>query len=130
MKGHLSKMHLLDSYDLSRPGQLPRVQTVQDYTQIAEIMKNPVFVAPYAARAAKVIKGKGFFLVESEQEQRAIYGPLFEGHMDKIGAYFRDTTRKLINSHSFTLVGGKTCVVDIVRDVLKVVPVYWAAEIV
>ncbi|KAJ7890508.1 linoleate diol synthase [Mycena olivaceomarginata] len=129
MKGHLSKMHLLDSYDLSRPGQLPRVQTVQDYTQIAEIMKNPVFVAPYAARAAKVIKGKGFFLVESEQEQRAIYGPLFEGHMDKIGAYFRDTTRKLINSHSFTLVGGKTCVVDIVRDVLKVVPVYWAAEI-
>ncbi|KAF7343731.1 Heme peroxidase [Mycena sanguinolenta] len=131
MKGHLSKMHLLESYDLTRPKQLPPIQTVQDYSQIAEIMKNPKFVAPYAARAAKVIKGKGFFLVESENEQRVIYKPLFESQdsLDKIGSYFRDTMRKLINSESITLVGGKTCVADIVRDVLKVVPVCWAAEI-
>ncbi|KAF7356580.1 Heme peroxidase [Mycena venus] len=131
MKGYLSKMHLLDSYDLSRPKQLQPVQTVQDYGQIIEIMKSTNFVAPYAARAAKVIKGKGFFLVEGEKEQRAIYVPLFESKesLDNIGNYFRDTTRKLISSHSFTLVGGKTCVVDIARDVLKVVPVCWAAEI-
>ncbi|KAJ7247649.1 heme peroxidase [Mycena haematopus] len=131
MKGYLSKMPLLDSYDLTRPKQLPPLQTVQDYSQIVEITKNPKFVPPYAARAARVIKGKGFFLVESETEQRAIYNPLFESQdsLDKIGTYFRDTTRKLINSQSFTLVGGKTCVADIVRDVLKVVPVYWAAEI-
>jgi linoleate 10R-lipoxygenase len=131
MKGHLAKMHLLDNYDLSRPKQLSPVQTVQDYSQIVEIMKSTNFVAPYAARAAKVIKGKGFFIAEGEKEQRAIYTPLFESQesLDQIGNYFRDTTRKLIASHSFTLVGGKTCVVDIVRDVLKVVPVYWAAEI-
>ncbi|KAF7370587.1 Heme peroxidase [Mycena sanguinolenta] len=131
MKSHLSKMHLLESYDLTRPKQLSPIQTVQDYSQIAEIMKNPKFVPPYAARAAKVIKGKGFFLVESETEQRAIYDPLFESQesLDKIGTYFRDTTRKLINSESITVVGGKTCVADIVRDVLKVVPVCWAAEI-
>jgi cytochrome P450 len=131
MKGHLSKMHLLDSYDVTRPKQLSPVQTVEGYSQIAEIMKNPKFVAPYAARAAKVIKGKGFFLVESETEQRAVYNPLFESQesLDKTGAYFRDTTRKLMNSQAFTLVGGKTCVVDIVRDVLKVVPLLWAAEI-
>ncbi|KAJ6581524.1 linoleate diol synthase [Mycena capillaripes] len=131
MKGHLTKMQLLDSYDLSRPKQLPPVQTVQDYAQIVEIMKNGKFVAPYAERAAKVIKGKGFFLVEDEKQQKAIYSPLFESQesLNKVGAFFRDTTRKLIGTHSFTLVGGKTCVVDIVRDVLKVVPVYWAADI-
>jgi cytochrome P450 len=94
-------------------------------------MRNSKFVPPYAARAAKVIKGKGFFLVGSETEQRAIYNPLFESQdsLDKIGTYFRDTTRKLINSESFTVVGGQTCVADIVRDVLKVVPVCFSAEI-
>ncbi|KAJ6515136.1 linoleate diol synthase [Mycena vitilis] len=131
MKGYLSKLHVLDSYDLSRPKPLPPAQTVQDYALIGDIMKDSKFVAPYAERAAKVIKGKGFFLVEGEKQQHAIYGPLFESpeSLDKLGAFFRDTTQKLISTHSFTLVGGKKCVVDIVRDVLKVVPVYWAAEI-
>ncbi|KAJ7898460.1 linoleate diol synthase [Mycena leptocephala] len=131
MKGHLSKMHLLDSYDLSRPKALPPVQTVQEYAQIVEIMKNTKFVTPYTQRATKLIKGKGFFLVEGDKEQQAIYTSLFQSQesLDKIGTFFRDTTRKLIGTHSFTLVGGKTCVVDIVRDVLKVVPVYWAADI-
>lgn len=73
-----------------------------------------------------------FFLVEDAKQQKEIYSPLFESQqsLDKIGTFFRDTTRKLITTHSFKLVGGKTCVVDIVRDVLKVVPVYWAADIV
>ncbi|KAK6992254.1 heme peroxidase [Favolaschia claudopus] len=131
MKTHLSKMHLLDNYDLTRPTQLSPVQQVTKYEEIIEIMKSPKFVAPYAARAAKIIKGNGFFLVGSQKEQEAIYKPLFDTpeSLDKTGTFFRDTTRKLINSYSFALVGGKTCVVDIARDVLKVVPVLWVAEI-
>ncbi|KAJ7765440.1 linoleate diol synthase [Mycena maculata] len=131
MKGNLAKLHLLGSYDLSRPRTLPPVQMVQGYAEIVEIMKSPKFVAPYADRANKIIKGKGFFLIEGEKRQREIYTELFQSQesLDKVGNFFRDTTRKLITYHSFTLVGGKIGVVDIVRDVLKVVPVYWAADI-
>ncbi|KAJ6591567.1 linoleate diol synthase [Mycena vulgaris] len=131
MKVNLTKMNLLDGYDMTRPKQLSPVQNVKGYTQIVEIMKNPKLVSPYAARAAKVIKGKGFFIVEGEKQQKELYTPLLESKesLEKTGTFFYSTTRKLIAANSFTLVGGKTCVVDIVRDVLKVVPVYWAADI-
>ncbi|KAJ7698801.1 linoleate diol synthase [Mycena metata] len=131
MKTNLSKLHLLDSYDLTRPKAVPPAQTEQDYHQIMEILKDPKFVAPYPERAAKIIKGKGFFLVDDEKQRNELYTALFERKecLEDTGNFFRDTTRKLISTHSFTLVGGKTRVVDIVRDVLKVVPVYWAAEI-
>ncbi|KAJ6619469.1 linoleate diol synthase [Mycena sp. CBHHK59/15] len=131
MKVQLQKLHLLDSYDLARPVQLAPVQTVQEYAQVVEVLKSDKFVAPYAERAAKVIRGKGFFIVEGDKQQREVYDKLFESEeaRDRVGAFFRDTTRKLISTHSFTLVGGKKCVVDIVRDVLKIVPVYWAADL-
>jgi len=131
MEVNLKKMNLLGSYDLQRPKQYSPGRTVKEYAQIVEIMKNTKFVSPYAERAAKVIKGKGFFIAEGEKQQREVYAPLFESQesLDTYGNFFRDTTRKLISANSFTLVGGKTCVVDIARDVLKVVPVYWAADI-
>jgi linoleate 10R-lipoxygenase len=50
--------------------------------------------------------------------------------IDKIGQYFFDRTKELLLSNSFSLVGRSTKVVDVVRDVLKVVPVMWAAELV
>ncbi|KAJ7180686.1 linoleate diol synthase [Mycena filopes] len=131
MKNHLSKLHLLDSYDLTRPKQIAPPQTEQDYHQIMEILKNPKFVAPYPERAAKIIKGKGFFLVDDEKQRQELCTAVFgqKEILEDTGNFFRDTTRKLISTHSFTLVGGKTRVVDIVRDVLKLVPVYWAADI-
>jgi hypothetical protein len=41
--------------------------------------------------------------------------------------FFYETTKKLIARHSYTLIGGKTNSIDIVRDVLKAVPVQWVA---
>ena len=47
--------------------------------------------------------------------------------MEEIGKFFYDTTKKFIASESYTLVGGKICGVDLVRQVLRVVPIQWAA---
>jgi len=41
--------------------------------------------------------------------------------------YFFDMTRNLIREKSFSLVGKDTFSVDIVRDVVNIVPVHWAA---
>jgi hypothetical protein len=46
---------------------------------------------------------------------------------DKIAQYFYERTRKLILSRSFTVSGKGVRIVDLVRDVLRYVPLYWAA---
>lgn len=76
-----------------------------------------------------------FYTVENETEQEAVVyalvhnpeNPSSLSPADQIGTYFYDTTRKLIENNSFGMVGGKVRGVDIVRHVLKVVPVAWAA---
>ena len=61
MKTHLTKLKVLDQYDISRPIPRPRVRMVNDYVQVAEILANPTgFTPSYAERAAKVINGKGY----------------------------------------------------------------------
>ena len=47
--------------------------------------------------------------------------------VEEIGKYFYDTTKKFIASESYTHVGGKICGVDLVRQVLREVPIHWAA---
>ncbi|KAF7294502.1 Heme peroxidase [Mycena kentingensis (nom. inval.)] len=131
MKTNLTKLHKLEGYDLTRPKDMPPPMIIQDYAQVAEALKSTKYTTAYAARAGRVVKGKGFFIVESDEKRKEVYTKLFgsSDSLDKVATFFRDTTRQLMASATFTLVGGKTCVVDVVRDVLKLVPVYWAAEI-
>jgi len=48
--------------------------------------------------------------------------------LESIGHYFHDTTQKLIAENSFNLVGGSSFGVDLVKYVMRLVPVYWAAS--
>lgn len=43
------------------------------------------------------------------------------------GEFFLSTTKQLIASKSYALVGGKVRCIDVVRDIFKVVPTLWAA---
>jgi hypothetical protein len=63
------------------------------------------------------------------EEQKQFIGALAPSPEDvsKIGAYFYDKTTELIRQHSFSLIAEKTRAVNIVRDVLKFVPLHWAA---
>lgn len=79
-----------------------------------------------------------FYTVENETEQEAIVHALVQNPenpaklspVDQVGEYFYKATRKQVEYASFTLVGGKSRAVDVVRHVLKVVPVIWAAQLV
>jgi hypothetical protein len=46
---------------------------------------------------------------------------------EKIAHYFYEKTRKVIISKSFTVSDKGVKIVDIVRDVLRYVPLYWTA---
>ena len=48
--------------------------------------------------------------------------------MESIGHYFYETSQKLIAENSFTLVGGSSFGVDLIKYVIRLVPVHWAAS--
>jgi hypothetical protein len=69
-----------------------------------------------------------FYPVEGEKEKEAVLAALNSPDLvEEIGKFFYDTTKKLIASESYTHVGGKICGVDLVRQVLREVPIHWAA---
>ncbi|KAF5387086.1 hypothetical protein D9615_002103 [Tricholomella constricta] len=130
MKTHLKKLKFLDQYDLSRPAGQTAVQKVTSYTQIADILQDrDTFNSPYVVRAARVIHRKGFYAVDGTEVKEKMYKALGDSpeSIDKIEKFFHDTTCRLIDFQSFALVGKKTYSVELVRDVLKYVPIYWAA---
>jgi linoleate 10R-lipoxygenase len=79
-----------------------------------------------------------FYTVENETEQEAVVFALVHSPENpsklspavQVGEYFYKTTRQLVEDYSFTLVGGKVRGLNVVRYVLKVVPVFWVAQLV
>ena len=69
-----------------------------------------------------------FYPVEGEKEKQAVLAILNSPDLvELIGKFFYDTTKKFISSESYTYVGGKICGLDLVREVLRVVPIHWVA---
>jgi len=66
---------------------------------------------------------------ESQRDQREVLRVLQAppNQADKIAHYFYERTRKLILSRSFAVSGKGVKMVDLVRDVLRYVPLYWTA---
>ena len=68
----------------------------------------------------------------AQREQRAMLQTLTSapGSADQITQFFYQKTRELMVSEAWTGVGISTKSVDVVRDVLKYVPIVWASEVV
>ena len=66
---------------------------------------------------------------ESERDQREVLRVLQASpdQADKIAHYFYERTRKLIVTKSYTLADKGIKFVDIVKEVLCYVPLYWTA---
>ncbi|KAF9259925.1 linoleate diol synthase [Marasmius fiardii PR-910] len=132
MKGYLKDLKCSDKYDLTRSGSFPSYQPVKDYRQIGDILKSNSFKTPrYQDRAGRVIKGKGFFTVSDKPEEQERVSNILSlpESQTETAQYFHKQTLKLIKENSWGLSGSTKRAVDIVRDVCKAVPAYWAAEI-
>jgi linoleate 10R-lipoxygenase len=75
-----------------------------------------------------------FYIATDDSEKGARIGKEIVGtfansadDIKKIGQFFFLKTRELIERQTYHNVVGKVSNVDIVRDVLKTVPLYWAA---
>ncbi|KAH9926861.1 heme peroxidase [Fomitopsis serialis] len=132
MEKVLTKLGEADQYDLSKPTVILRTPEVSTYRDVAQALHSDRFSVRYADRAAKVISGQGFFIASDSpsraaREQRAIAGVL-SGHEDQILAFFHAKTKALMARESYSMVGVKTRSLDIVRDVLKYIPLQWASS--
>lgn len=157
MTVYLKDLNLSDQYDMKRPTTRNPGVVAMDYTQVGNIIKDPKFIAHYEKRAKDVVSGKGwifticvvweypywvlvFFFVpysffsapEDRTEQKRVLGAL-AGTSEasaELTKFFFEKTQELIKSNSFNLSGSKTRSVNLVRDVLKLVPIHWIADLV
>jgi linoleate 10R-lipoxygenase len=130
MKTNLTNLGVVDQYDLSRPGKKSAPVPVNGHARVLNILKDRKnFTTPYNARLVRVLnKHAGFFPVEEEKDRLAIVSIMSSPDLlQGIGKYFYQSAQKLISANSFKLVGGQYAGIDIVRQVLKVLPVYWVA---
>jgi hypothetical protein len=60
MKVHLTKLNVINKYDLSRPKSVAAYTTVKGHAEVAQILGSAdTFKTAYLSRASKVIDGKG-----------------------------------------------------------------------
>ncbi|KAG2338641.1 heme peroxidase [Suillus weaverae] len=132
MEKYLKNLGKLDGYDLARPRPSGPTTTVKGYVEVGQVLRSTdKYVSEYVERAAEVVKGKGFFTASANgvEEQKRFISALAPSPeaISAIGKYFNNKTKELIELHSFSLIGQSTRAVNIVRDVLKFVPLNWAA---
>jgi len=132
----LSEVDVKEQYDLNRPSSKPGPADIKKYGEIAGILENRTkkFQDPFLGRVNSIIHGPGFFLAtdnveRGQREQRHIMRAIAgtPEQADSLAKFFYDTTRTLISRNSYASVGGEQMSVDIVRDVLRVVPIHWVA---
>jgi len=133
MGKYLKDIGKLDGYSLERPMQRIPPTTVSGYVEVGEVLRDAQsFTTMAGDRASEVIKGKGFFSASADvtQVQKDFISALAPSPeaIEKIGQYFYKKTAELISAASCPLINSNTKSVNIVADVLKLVPVYWAAS--
>ncbi|KAH9940835.1 heme peroxidase [Epithele typhae] len=123
-------------YDLKRPVTTHEVPTLSMYADAKTILADEVnFGTGFPERVKDLVSGSGFFIasndpVRAARERRGLIdvligSPMFES---TVKHFFLNKTRELMQLESCRSIGTSTHTVDIVRDVLRVVPIYWVAD--
>jgi len=151
MRVFLGQLRTGDRYSFDRPGSVTATASARAYEDVLHILLSAQLRPCYIDKALRVVSGEGyvtdkdvyrscsayylrFFLAsnddaESRRDQREILRVLLgsPGQPERVAYYFYQKTRRLIITKSFALSDGTVRFVDIVRDVLRYVPLYWTA---
>ncbi|TFK51792.1 linoleate diol synthase [Heliocybe sulcata] len=135
MKSVLTNLGMVDQYELKPPAPQRPLVVVDNYKVIKEILNNDAFSVMGADRAATFVKGEGFFIASADadkarKEQREFLRVLAGSPelMQYTAKYFHRKAAELIRAQSYANIGGKTQNIDIVRDIVRVVPIQWGAS--
>ncbi|KAF4584995.1 hypothetical protein EYR40_001821 [Pleurotus pulmonarius] len=108
------------NYTWTRPAQPKSFVTVTSFAGVSRIVKEPkTFVAPYNARLTKLAKDPIISIPVQD---------VLVSDKTKLWQTFSQLTQKLILDKSINRVKSCDKFVDIVGDVINLVPVYWIAH--
>ncbi|KAH8993660.1 cytochrome P450 [Lactarius deliciosus] len=110
------------------------VAIAREYHDVRQVLGSAQFRHLYGDKGARIVSGEGFFLasnndVESQRDRAEVLRVLRSSpeQADQIAQYFYEKTRELINIKSYSLNDKNVKYVDIVCDVLRYMPLHWAA---
>ncbi|KAG8813511.1 hypothetical protein FRC19_002379, partial [Serendipita sp. 401] len=134
MEHWLTKMNLHQRYTFNRPpkGPVTPVIPIVSAAGVQSVLQNPtVFKTMHLGSAQHLVDGS-FFCFDNEPRHinaRNMVGNALTrtGAMDNYAKYFREHTRRLLKLRSFRS-GPNRYAVNIVRDVINVIPIHWICE--
>lgn len=154
----LTKWGDIHKYDFGIPKERKGIPRITSYEDASKVLGHSKLFATFAHRDREpLVEGQGYvnallainsetliipgsisFFISSndparaESEQLAIQDALIgvPGSEDQIAKYFFDKTWSLMANESSHIVGSTIKTVDLGRNVLKFVPIYWACEVV
>ncbi|CAG8505142.1 15835_t:CDS:10 [Acaulospora colombiana] len=136
MERWLTKMDLKQNYKFAKLPSDPirPVQAIDTAKGVAFVLNDlKTFSTVYSDGMKALTKGYGFFLAFDDEPRhgnlrsmmrRALYR---DGALPKYAEFYGEHTRELIKLRSFQSGPGKRAV-NIVRDVINIVPVHWVCE--
>jgi linoleate 10R-lipoxygenase len=125
-----NKTNIADQYIWSRPKppvgvQSREISVVDSYVGASEILNSPqVWKSDYDERLGIVVAG----LKHPALPDTTTVEKVLNAFSDTWPAFFRQTTDRLLTTRSVSRAGSSLKFVDIVKDVINVLPVQWICE--
>ncbi|KAH7106072.1 heme peroxidase [Auriculariales sp. MPI-PUGE-AT-0066] len=134
MREHLTRQGVADQYDFEMRSTYKVVKVVDTAEGVRNALKDwRTFRSSYGDSMKEITNGYGTYLawddtLKHRRDRLLIRDALFTSvQIDRYARFFFDTTRELIRQKSYSLVHSDVRSVDIVRDVVNLVPVHWAS---
>ncbi|KAG8877662.1 hypothetical protein FRB98_006589 [Tulasnella sp. 332] len=132
----LQALGLDSQYALDRPIKTPRVISVNSWAGVTAVLKDyRTFNVKYGDAVRALTNGYGFFIAwdappahiaDRDLIQKALFPD--QNALLGYGTFYGQMTSQLIREKSFSLVGQALRSIDIVQEVLNLVPVHWISH--
>ncbi|QRV88586.1 heme peroxidase [Ceratobasidium sp. AG-Ba] len=135
MKEHLTDLEVEGQYDFERPKKAREIISVNSYAAVRQVLGDPkTYRGTYEAHMKGLTDGYGFFLaMDNPAEHKKDMGMMHKvmvtsEAIQRQTLWYGAKTTELIKDRSFSMSKSRTRTVDIVRDVLNLVPVHWVSQ--
>ncbi|KAG8883882.1 hypothetical protein FRB97_005720 [Tulasnella sp. 331] len=134
IKKYLTEVGIADKYNFDRPMAKTPIQALKSYTEAQAALNNRYLAAPLAFRAQDILPGYGYLATFNRPDQNAAdiklirqaftAGAAARKHVD----FFGRKTLELLKERSFVLPGTGASRINIVKDVINMLPVHFVAS--
>ncbi|KAG9025874.1 hypothetical protein FS837_004792 [Tulasnella sp. UAMH 9824] len=135
MEGFLTKVGTAGQYTFTRPVPSKAVAPVTKYHDVIAALASPELASTVPRNASKVLPGRGYLAfydtaTVNEADKKLIADAFVPNSivLQRQVDFLARTTAMLLKEKSYSLVGDNKQSVNVVRDVINLLPVYFISE--